>query len=272
MKNFSRYTRWITLLSCTAIMGMATQASAQNRDRDENFYDNRSLRFSADRSESSNSSKNSSSAAYNFDWNSPNDTYLQTNRGLDKNNSPSIVYSNSHPFDKAWNNSSRSNSAIHRNDSTYYSVNRNYATSFHIGFSYRTHPNYSYSYVPIGSRLRHLPTGFLTFFIGTDRYFYHDHTYYRWDLGYREYVVVGKPHGASAFVNNSSKNYTNEIFVYPNLGQSEQQIDFDRYECYVWAMEQSGYDPSITYAQRGSSDDYWRANSVCLEGRGYTVG
>lgn len=35
-----------------------------------------------------------------------------------------------------------------------------------------------------------------------------------------------------------------EIYFYPKLGQSPQQQDRDRYECYLWAVEQSGFDPS----------------------------
>jgi hypothetical protein len=35
-----------------------------------------------------------------------------------------------------------------------------------------------------------------------------------------------------------------QIYVYPNAGQSEGQLDRDRYECHVWAVKQSGFDPS----------------------------
>jgi hypothetical protein len=34
------------------------------------------------------------------------------------------------------------------------------------------------------------------------------------------------------------------IFVYPSNGQSPQQTDRDRYECHVWAVQQTGVDPS----------------------------
>jgi Glycine zipper 2TM domain len=34
------------------------------------------------------------------------------------------------------------------------------------------------------------------------------------------------------------------IFVYPNNGQTPQQTDRDRYECHVWAVQQTGVDPS----------------------------
>jgi hypothetical protein len=35
-----------------------------------------------------------------------------------------------------------------------------------------------------------------------------------------------------------------KIFVYPNNGQSAEQTERDRYECHVWAVQQTGVDPS----------------------------
>ena len=34
------------------------------------------------------------------------------------------------------------------------------------------------------------------------------------------------------------------IMVYPAKGQTPEQLDRDRYECHVWAVQQSGFDPS----------------------------
>src|SRR5580704_18743930 len=34
------------------------------------------------------------------------------------------------------------------------------------------------------------------------------------------------------------------IMVYPAHGQSPEQLERDRYECHVWAVQQSGFDPS----------------------------
>jgi hypothetical protein len=34
------------------------------------------------------------------------------------------------------------------------------------------------------------------------------------------------------------------VFIYPNNGQSPEQTDRDRYECHVWAVQQTGVDPS----------------------------
>lgn len=35
-----------------------------------------------------------------------------------------------------------------------------------------------------------------------------------------------------------------KVFVYPSNGQSPEQTDRDRYECHVWAVQQTGVDPS----------------------------
>jgi hypothetical protein len=33
------------------------------------------------------------------------------------------------------------------------------------------------------------------------------------------------------------------LYFYPKKGQSKEQQDRDRYECYLWAVKQSGFDP-----------------------------
>lgn len=34
------------------------------------------------------------------------------------------------------------------------------------------------------------------------------------------------------------------VYFYPKQGQSPEQQDRDRYECYLWAVKQTGFDPS----------------------------
>jgi len=34
-----------------------------------------------------------------------------------------------------------------------------------------------------------------------------------------------------------------ELYIYPNEGQSKEQLEKDKYACYQWAKEQSGFDP-----------------------------
>jgi Glycine zipper 2TM domain len=35
-----------------------------------------------------------------------------------------------------------------------------------------------------------------------------------------------------------------EVFVYPSSGQSADRLSRDRYECYLWSVKQTGFDPS----------------------------
>ena len=37
--------------------------------------------------------------------------------------------------------------------------------------------------------------------------------------------------------------WAQELMIYPNKGQSQQQQDKDKSECYNWAKQQSGFDP-----------------------------
>jgi hypothetical protein len=63
-----------------------------------------------------------------------------------------------------------------------------------------------------------------------------------------------------------------DLIVYPKNGQSQEQQGKDRFECHKWAVGQTGFDPTQgaapPNARRG---DYMRAQTACLEGRGYSV-
>jgi hypothetical protein len=67
------------------------------------------------------------------------------------------------------------------------------------------------------------------------------------------------------------------VFIYPKNGQSPDQQGRDRYECHLWAANQTGFDPSAggRGLPPGMADqkrsDYGRAMNACLEARGYTV-
>jgi hypothetical protein len=66
---------------------------------------------------------------------------------------------------------------------------------------------------------------------------------------------------------------TGEVTITPKNGQSQQQEWTDRYACHDWAVTQSGFDPTRKGAATDQShrDQYRRALSACLEGRGYAV-
>ncbi len=36
-----------------------------------------------------------------------------------------------------------------------------------------------------------------------------------------------------------------QVYFYPTAGQAPEQQSRDRYECYLWAVKQSGFDPSL---------------------------
>jgi hypothetical protein len=38
-----------------------------------------------------------------------------------------------------------------------------------------------------------------------------------------------------------------EVYFYPTKGQTTEQQERDRYECYLWARDQTGYDPSAPH-------------------------
>ena len=37
-----------------------------------------------------------------------------------------------------------------------------------------------------------------------------------------------------------------DFFIYPTKGQSQEQLDKDKYECYEWGKKQTGFDPMAT--------------------------
>jgi hypothetical protein len=61
--------------------------------------------------------------------------------------------------------------------------------------------------------------------------------------------------------------------VSPRNGQSQEQLAKDRYECYQFAVKQSGYDPihSGGAALQQQQYDYDRAQAGCFDARGYSV-
>ena len=66
-----------------------------------------------------------------------------------------------------------------------------------------------------------------------------------------------------------------KVFLYPKNGQSSDQQAHDRYDCYRFAVAQSGFDPMRTGgaspAPAGEmQSDYERAQSACFEARGYS--
>ena len=66
-----------------------------------------------------------------------------------------------------------------------------------------------------------------------------------------------------------------EVFLYPKNGQTPDQQARDRYECHLFAVAQTGFDPtrsggaSLPEAGNEPQSDYDRAQGACFEARGY---
>jgi hypothetical protein len=101
--------------------------------------------------------------------------------------------------------------------------------------------------------------------IGALTYWYADGVYYRSVPG--GYVEVPPPTAQPGAVPASDR-----LYIYPRQGQSAEKQASDEYDCHRWSVGQSGVDPSAgTGTDPAKKADYQRAQTACLEGRGYTV-
>ncbi|MFT4173686.1 MAG: DUF6515 family protein [Rhodocyclaceae bacterium] len=125
---------------------------------------------------------------------------------------------------------------------------------------------------PIGLVVPLLPDVYETRIVGSTTYFYAGETYYR--AVPEGYVVTKAP---STVVSTTTAAGSDKVFYYPRNGQSTAQQDEDRYQCYEWAVEQTGFDPTLPDGGidgGGASQaraDYGRALDACMDGRGYTM-
>lgn len=46
-----------------------------------------------------------------------------------------------------------------------------------------------------------------------------------------------------------------QMFIYPKNNQSQAQQDKDRYECHTWSVQQTGFDPSVSYPSNPNALD-----------------
>ena len=144
---------------------------------------------------------------------------------------------------------------------------------YYFGGNFFLHPGgyYEVIYPPYGARVPYLPPGYVTFHLGPRRYFYLNATYYLWDHERKDYIVVREPEGAETAIVEAAQGYSSEIYAYPAQGQSAEQQDRDYYDCHLWSVEESGYDPTLEGQNVYRFRDYRRAMIACLEGRGYSV-
>lgn len=64
-------------------------------------------------------------------------------------------------------------------------------------------------------------------------------------MRYLPHLLLIAALGATGLLSSASAQ---EIFVYPNKGQSAEQTDQDKYACHEWAKQQTGYDPMAAQA------------------------
>jgi hypothetical protein len=147
---------------------------------------------------------------------------------------------------------------------------------FYRGTWYRPYgPRYIVARPPYGIGIAYLPPFYTTVWFGGVPYYYADDTYYVWRPERREYVVTQPPAGDGEVRDRGAGS--DEIFVYPKNGQSEERQSTDRYECHSWAVGKTGFDPTRPHGNVGDDEidskraDYRRAEGACLEARGYSV-
>lgn len=135
---------------------------------------------------------------------------------------------------------------------------------YYQGIFYRPHgASFVVVAPPIGIHVALLPVGHVVIHVGTRPFFVYNDVWYVWDADTDDYVVVERPEDVS-----ESKG----VVAYPAKDQDADQQARDRYECHAWAVNESGFDPSLGRAGSDAERSrYDRAMAACLEGRGYTV-
>lgn len=127
-----------------------------------------------------------------------------------------------------------------------------------------------------------LPPGCRTFRYGGTSYYYANDLYYTWSSSRHGYVVTDPPpvlEGNAPDVETAESKSADgadarRIHIYPRNGQSEEQTAADRFECHRWAVEQTGFDPTLGARQAEDAagpSDYRRALIACLDRRGFSA-
>ena len=145
---------------------------------------------------------------------------------------------------------------------------------FHEGSWYRPRGRAEFYVVapPIGLFVPILPPAYTTIWSAGSPYYYANEVYYIHAPDRDGYIVTAAPQ------NVTTPNKTDDsLFSYPKNGQSEDQQARDRYECYRWAADETGFDITKPLGGVAASEveskrsAYHRAETACLEARGYSV-
>lgn len=138
------------------------------------------------------------------------------------------------------------------------------------GYWYRPQgPRYVVVQPPRGIRVSYLPDYAREVWIGGALLFLAAGSYYAYQDSTQDYVVVEPP--VQPQPQPVSNGY--DVVAYPANGQSPEQVNRDGYECYQYAVQQSGFDPRTATYQPDPSvvQAYRQAQGNCLSSRGYQV-
>jgi hypothetical protein len=144
-------------------------------------------------------------------------------------------------------------------------------------FGYDTLGFYGFGFLGYGLFFDALPLYYSTYWWGGVPYYYANDNFYQWNEAAGQYESVRPPQDLVSQVTTSRGPGNGTLFAYPKNEQTTAQQATDRVECQRWAASQTGSDslPTVSTAAAGATaarrQDYLRAESACLEGRGYSV-
>ena len=144
---------------------------------------------------------------------------------------------------------------------------------FSGGYWYRPQgPRYVVVTPPYGIRVQYLPDYAREVWVGSALFFLAAGSYYTYENATQQYVVVQPPTEVPA-PQPAPQGNGYDVVAYPANGQSPAQVQQDGYDCYRWAVQQSGFDPrTVTYAPDPAVvQTYRQAQGNCLTSRGYQV-
>ncbi|MCE5265194.1 MAG: hypothetical protein LLG97_16880 [Deltaproteobacteria bacterium] len=151
-------------------------------------------------------------------------------------------------------------------------VHRGSRYYFSGGAWYRPYgPSFTVVVPPFGLFVPFLPPYYTTIWVHGIPYYYANEVYYAHQGS--GYVIVEPPKEEVS----PAPPPADQMFIYPRLGQNENQQADDRYACHRWAVGQTNFDPTQPPDTTPESRrverraDYQRAMAACLDGRGYTV-
>ncbi|MGO8857112.1 MAG: DUF6515 family protein [Steroidobacteraceae bacterium] len=132
---------------------------------------------------------------------------------------------------------------------------------------------------PVGLVISVLPPYYSMVWVGGIPYYYADNVYYTAQPDQSGYAVVDPPDNADqpSPPPDGGQNAQGDLIIYPKNGQSKEQQAADQFECNNWSKSQTGFDPTQPGGGVSSGDadrarnNYDRAMSACLQGRGYQV-